>query len=228
MSDIDLRDKVALVTGAASGLGRATAYALAEAGSVVVAADVDERGGKEVANDLGGRFVRTDVADLDQNKAAVGFAVEKCGGLDLAFLNAGVNSECNPVDEDFDVNKYRRIMSINLDGVIYGTNAVLPALRARGGGSIVATASLAGLLSIPLDPIYATTKHAVVGFARSMGELLEQESIYFNAICPAFAESRIIDPIRDSLADSGFPIIPAEHVAESVLRLMTSGVAGEA
>ena len=91
----------------------------------------------------------------------------------------------------------------NLDGVVFGTHAVLPALRARGGGAIVATASLAGLTGVPIDPLYAANKHAVVGLARSLGDVLAADGITYNAICPGFAESRIVDPIRDLLAESG-------------------------
>ncbi len=87
---------------------------------------------------------------------------------------------------------------------------------ARGGGAIVATASLAGLTAVPFDPLYAANKHAVVGLVRSLG-LLEQEGIRVNAVCPGFAESKIIDPIREGLAEAGLPIIPAEQVAATVV-----------
>ena len=88
-------------------------------------------------------------------------------------------------------------MGANLDGVVFGTHAALPALRARGGGAIVATASLAGLTGVAYDPLYAANKHAVVGLVRSLGPLLAEEGIRFNAVCPGFAESAIIEPIRD-------------------------------
>lgn len=163
-----LQDKVAIVTGGASGLGRATALALAKAGARVVVADLDAQGGREVADMTGGRFRACDVSDLDANRALVDFAQEQYGGVDIALLNAGVATGCG-VGDDFDPTRYRRAMGANLDGVVYGTHAVLPALRARGGGSIVATASLAGLAAVPLDPLYAANKHAVVGLARSLG-----------------------------------------------------------
>jgi NAD(P)-dependent dehydrogenase (short-subunit alcohol dehydrogenase family) len=223
----ELADKVALVTGGASGLGRATALALAEAGAEVVVADVDADAGAAVAEQVGGHFVATDVSDLDANRAMVDFAVERCGGLDHAFLNAGVASMIG-VGPEFDLERYRRIMGINLDGVVVGAHAVLPALRERGGGSIVATASLAGLTAVPYDPLYAANKHAVVGFARSMGLGLAGEGIRFNAVCPGFSESQIIAPIRDALVDSGLPIIPAERVAEAVLTLFAGEMSGEA
>ena len=111
-------------------------------------------------------------------------------------LNAGVGSGCG-VGDDFDLALYRRAMGANLDGVVFGTHAALPALRARGGGAIVATSSLAGLTGVAYDPLYAANKHAVVGLTRSLGPLLAEEGIRFNAVCPGFAESAIIEPIRD-------------------------------
>lgn len=221
-----LQGKVAIVTGGASGLGRATALALAKAGARVVVADLDARGGREVAEMIDGHFRACDVSDLEANRALVDFAQQQCGGVDIAFLNAGVATGCG-VGEDFDLARYRRAMGANLDGVVFGTHAVLPALRARGGGSIVATASLAGLAAVPLDPLYGANKHAVVGLARSLGPALAPHNVRFNAVCPGFAESRIIDHLRDMLSEQEMPIIPAEVVADTVLRIVTGDGTGE-
>lgn len=222
----ELRDKVALVTGGASGLGRATCVALAERGAEVVIADLDEAGGREVAQQIGGHFVRTDVSDLEADEAAVAFAQEHAGGVDLAFLNAGVASGCG-VGDDFDLARYRRAMGANLDGVVFGVHAVLPALRARGGGAIVTTASLAGLTGVPLDPIYTANKHAVVGLTRALAPALVAEGIRVNAVCPGFAESAIVAPMRAELVQAGVQIIPAETVAAAVLDLFAGTMTGE-
>ena len=221
-----LRDRVALVTGGASGIGRATATALAAAGAHVVIADVDEDGGAAVAADLGGHFVRTDVSDLDSNRVAVEFAKREAGGVDMAFLNAGVTSGCG-IGDDFDPKLYRRAMGVNLDGVVFGAHAVLPALRERGGGAIVATSSLAGLTGVPLDVIYSANKHAVVGFVRALAPAVAHEGIRVNAVCPGFAESAMVAPMRDALVQSGFEIIPAEDVADVVVGLLAGDAAGE-
>ena len=221
-----LAGKVALVTGAAGGIGGATARALAAEGAVVVAADVDAAGARAVAAEVGGHAIACDVSDLDENRAAVRFAVDTCGGLDLVHLNAGVGSGCG-VDGDFDVALYSRAMGVNLDGVVFGTHFALPALRARGGGAIVATSSLAGLTGTPYDVLYSANKHAVVGLTRSLGPPLAEEGIRFNAICPGFAESAIIEPIRDMIAASGVAIIPAEQVAAAVVELFAGDAAGE-
>ncbi len=190
-----------------NGLGRATAAGLAAAGADVVLADIEADAGRAAADEVGGIFVETDVSVPEASEAAVAFAVERFGGLDLAFLNAGVATGCGLV-ERFDPDLYRRAMGVNLDGVVFGLNAVVPALRERGGGAIVATSSLAGLAPVPFDPIYAANKHAVVGLARSMGPVLELEGIRFNAICPGFADTRIIEPIRDGLDEGGVPADP--------------------
>jgi NAD(P)-dependent dehydrogenase (short-subunit alcohol dehydrogenase family) len=223
---MELRDKVALVTGGASGIGRATSFALAEAGAVVVVADLNDEGGAAVAEQIGGHFVHVDVADLDSNRAMVQFAVERAGGIDMAYLNAGVSTGCG-IGDDFDVELYRRAMGVNVDGVVFGAHSVLPALRARGGGAIVATASLAGLTGMPLDVVYTANKHAVVGFVRGLGPALEGEGIRVNAVCPGFADSALVEPIREGLESAGFQIMPAEDVASVVVGLFAGDMAGE-
>jgi NAD(P)-dependent dehydrogenase (short-subunit alcohol dehydrogenase family) len=224
--DGDLGGKVALVTGGSGGIGRAVCRALADAGAAVVVVDVAQDAGRAVADEVGGHFVRADVARMEDNHAMVRFAVEQCGGLDLVHLNAGISSGFG-VDETFDLELYRRAMGVNLDGVVFGAHAALPALRERGGGAMVATASLAGLTSVPFEPIYAANKHAVVGLARSLGPALATHGVRFNAVCPGFADSPMIDPIRDGLAEAGVPVIPAETVAGAVLSLMTNDATGE-
>src|SRR5215208_2469203 len=127
----DLRDKVALLTGGAGGIGRATALQLAEAGAVVVVADWDSTSGQAVADEVGGHFFQVDVRDLSANEAMVSCAVSECGGLDHVFLNAGVATG-TWFGDDFDIDLYRRAMAINLDGVAFGVQASLPAVRALG------------------------------------------------------------------------------------------------
>ena len=218
-------EKVVLITGGANGLGRATAARLAAAGAKVVLADIEEGPGQEAAEEIGGSFIHCDVREPEQNEQAVAFAVETHGGLDMAFLNAGVSTGCG-LDENFDLELYRRAMAINIDGVVFGLNAAIPALRRRGGGSIVATASLAGLTAVPFDPIYAANKHAVVGLVRSVGPAYALESIKVNGICPGFADTRIIDGFKENLESGGVPIIPVEHVVDGIEALFLSEDSG--
>lgn len=223
---MEVRDRVALVTGGASGIGRAVATALAERGALVAIVDVDQRGGAEVAAQLDAELVVADVSDLHQCLHAVEVVGERLGPIALAHLNAGVSTGCG-IGEDFDLDAYRRAMGVNLDGVVFGVHAVLPAIRAAGGGAIVATASLAGLTGMPFDPVYSANKHAVVGLVRALGPALASEGIRVNAVCPGFAESKIIEPIRDALVAEGLPIIPAEQVAQTVIGLFEGEMSGE-
>jgi len=219
--------KVALITGGASGFGAEVARQLARRGDDVVLLDVDDEGGKRVADELGGTYIHCDVSDYDEVMATTAEAEKAYGGLDLFFLNAGISTGCG-LDEDFDIATYRRAMGINIDGVVFGVHAALPALRRRGGGSIVCTASMAGLTAVPFDPAYGANKHAVVGLVRGLGPALALQNITINAFCPGFAETKIIANIKDVLVESGVPIIPVETAGTAVLQAFDSGETGQA
>jgi NAD(P)-dependent dehydrogenase (short-subunit alcohol dehydrogenase family) len=218
---------VALVTGGASGFGAEVARQLVRRGDSVVLCDVDEAGGQAVADELGAHFLRCDVSDFDEVVRTTAAAEQVHGGLDLVFLNAGISTGCG-IDEDFDLAAYRRAMGVNLDGVVFGVHAALPALRRRGGGSIVATASMAGLTGTPFDPVYGANKHAVVGLVRALGPALAPQGIRVNAFCPGFAQTKILDNIESVLLQSGVPIIPVETAGAAVLQAFDSPDTGQA
>jgi NAD(P)-dependent dehydrogenase (short-subunit alcohol dehydrogenase family) len=222
----DLSGTVAVITGAAQGIGAAVARRLAAGGADVVLGDVATEVGEVVAEEIGGTFQRTDVRDPDDSAALIALAVERYGGVDVVHLNAGVTSGTTFGDE-FDVARYRRAIAINLDGVVFGVQAALPALRARGGGRIVATASMAGLVATMLDPFYAANKHAVVGLVRCLGNDLGPEGILVNALCPSFAETAIIDDLRPFLEEMSFPILDVEDVVTAFGQILASDRAGE-
>jgi len=165
-----------------------------------------EREGYEVESlDLATGFDVTDPA-----------AWERVGPVDLACLNAGV------LTGDLTVESYRRAVSVNVDGVVLG---VLRLAQVMDGGTIVATASLAGLTAMPSDAVYSLTKHAVVGFVRSMAPNLER--IRLNAVCPGIADTPMIDGQRDAFAAAGFPLLAPDDVAEAMWRAATSEGTGE-
>lgn len=226
MHSSELEGKVALITGAANGIGAAVARRVASLGAHVVAADVDDAAGRALANELDAHYVHCDVRDLEQNLAMVAAAVERFGGLDLVHLNAGIASG-QSLGADFDVAEYRRAMGINLDGVVYGVHAALPALIERGGGTIIATASMAGLTPVALDPIYAANKSAVVALVRSLAGAYAAQGIQFNALCPSFADTAIITDIKQLLENSHFPILEVSDVVDSFIALLDGGGSGE-
>lgn len=222
----DLHGKVAWVTGGAQGFGAGVARRLASHGAKVVVSDLNREGGEAVAAETGGSFVGCDVSNLADCQAAVSAVLDQHGQVDIAFLNAGISTGCK-VDEDFDLALYRRAMGVNLDGVVFGAHSVFAAMKAAGGGDVIATASLAGLVGTGFDPIYGANKHAVVGLVRALGEDWPQYGIRVNALCPGFADTAIVDPLREILADSGIPLIEPERVVDAFISALTSGRSGE-
>ncbi len=216
-----LRGKVALVTGGAGGIGRAATTILLEHGAQVALCDIDEERTRAAAQELGAEPVVLDVSDYDANVRTVAAVEERFGGLDIAFLNAGIGLH-RPAGVEFDLGLYRRIMGVNVDGVAFGTEAAIPALRRRGGGHIVVTASLGGLVAMVGDPYYALTKAGVVGYVRSAGRELAREGIRMHALCPGFADTGIIDPVRESFAAIDYPVMDTRVIAETLLRAVAS------
>jgi NAD(P)-dependent dehydrogenase (short-subunit alcohol dehydrogenase family) len=216
---------VALITGGTGGFGRALATKLKALDVVPVLADLDSERNRQVATDLGCPFVVLDVTYRAANEAVVAQVEAEHGRLDAAFLNAGIAGKSR---EALDVDEFLRVVDIDLFGVVYGTEAALPALRRAGGGSIVVTASLAGLSPMATDPGYSVAKGGAVAFVRSMAPRLAGEDIVVTAICPGFADTAIIDPIREEFEKAGFPVLTAEEVADAMIAAWTSGEPGAA
>lgn len=222
-----LQGKVAVITGGASGIGLATARRLHHAGAQVVLVDLDADAVAEAAREVDGAAVVADVGRLDQWPTVLG-ALEAMGGVDIVHLNAGIAIGQQDVTQLGEVD-YRRIMAVNVDHVVYGVRALVPSLVARGGGCVVVTASLAGLVAFAGDPIYTLTKHAVVGFVRSIAPRLADQGIRVNAICPGMVDTPLIDgPVRELLEAAGFPLIDAQSVADAVLGVVTGDQVGRA
>lgn len=219
--------RVALITGGASGIGLAVARAVAADEVRVVVADRDEGAGRAAAAAVGGVFVQTDVTRAEEVEAAVDAATRQDGRLDLVVLNAGITTGETPIDR-LTRDRYRMVMGVNVDGVVFGVQAALPALRTGGGGAIVITASLSGLTPYPQDPVYSMTKHAVVGLTRSLAEPLATDGITVNCVCPGFVSTALIDAYRERFERSGLPLLTPEEVAGAVLAAAGSGETGQA
>jgi NAD(P)-dependent dehydrogenase (short-subunit alcohol dehydrogenase family) len=228
--------KVAIVTGGASGIGFATSKLLREKGATVVIADLDEVRGKDCAEQIGGEFVRLDVSDSDAWRDVVEGVVSRHGGLDLAYLNAGITTYPASGEEliaGFEISElpdenYRRILGANVDGVVFGARAVVPAIEARGGGAIVATASAAGVIAFSPDPIYTMTKHAVVGFVRALAPALAGKQITINAILPGAVDTNILgDGSVERARSMGIAVMEPEQIADGVVHAVTAGSTGK-
>lgn len=219
-----MADKVVLVTGAASGIGRATATLFAKEGAKVVVVDLDQEAGGAIASEIGGLFARADVSKPEQLEAAVETALSEFGRLDVAHLNAGVGERGVDVTE-LSEEVYERGIGINVGGVVFGTRAAARAMTE--GGAIVATASLAGLVAYPGDPIYGLTKHAVVGFVRSAAEQLARKNIRINAVAPGFTRTAMLEEMVPIFEQNQFPLMDPGDVAQAVLKAAESDETGQ-
>ncbi len=218
---------VVLVTGGASGIGAAVVRRFARAGARVVIADVDERAGTAVAEETGGLFVPTDVTREQDNQAAVRAAVTAFGGLDVVHLNAGVGG-AGGAGEDFDPQRYRQTLAVNIDGTMFGIRAALPVLAPAGRGAIVVTSSLAGLAPAPFDPVYSASKHAVIGLVRSLALAWTESGVTINAVCPGFVDTPMIASLRDAIVGRGLAVADPARVAEAVEAIVAGRETGRA
>ncbi len=222
-----LDGKVALITGAGSGIGRATAERLASEGATIGAVDFDDAAGQAVADAVGGFFVHADAGERAEVDAAFAACERELGGIDIAYLNAGIAIGIADMTELDDAD-YHRIMRVNVDGVVWGARAAIRAMERRGGGAIVATSSLAGLIPVPFDPIYGLTKHAVVGFIRSIAPSLVAKGITANTVNPGMTNTNILnEETKAMFAANDFPLMPASQIADAVFTAVTGGRTGE-
>jgi NAD(P)-dependent dehydrogenase (short-subunit alcohol dehydrogenase family) len=188
----ELAGKVAVVTGGAGGIGRATAALLAAEGARVVVADVDAEGGKEIAERIGAAaaFKQADVSDIDQVQALVDFAVDRFGGLDIMFNNAGIGSALKRFLHD-DLEDFSRIMQVNLFGVIAGAQRAARYMKDHGGGSIVNNASIAAINAGSGMISYRSSKAAIAHATKCMAIDLAPYGIRVNCLTPAHIRTGI-------------------------------------
>jgi NAD(P)-dependent dehydrogenase (short-subunit alcohol dehydrogenase family) len=210
-----LTGKVAVVTGAGSGIGLATVRRFAAEGARVVCADIDQASGQAAAEEIAGTFVKVDVTDEAEVEALFQTAVDTYGGLDIAFNNAGIS----PPDDDSilttGIDAWRRVQDVNLTSVFLCCKYAIPHLQARGGGSIINTASFVARMGAATSQIsYTASKGGVLAMSRELGVQFAREKIRVNALCPG--------PVNTPLLQELFVHIPmgrfgnAEEIAGAV------------
>ena len=218
-----LQDKHVVVTGAASGIGRAAASLFAGEGARVVAVDLDADAVEAVAADVGGIAVAGSVGDPDLWERVV----DAADRIDVAYLNAGLYGFNGRIDE-LPLDVYRRTVGANIDGVVLGTRAVVPVMRAAGGGSIVVTASVAGIVAFEGNPVYTLTKQAVAGFVRAVAPSLVPDGVSIDAVCPGVVDTPMTVEATGGIGidPSVIPLISPETIAAVALDLATSDGTG--
>ena len=226
---MEIAGRVALVTGAGAGIGRATALRLAREGAAVGVADFDEGTGRETVGQIeaaSGRagFVHVDVAREADVRAMIDFAVTAFGGLDMLVNNAGVVA--TPAFPDAEAEAWMQVLDVNLRGPMLGTYYAIRAMRERGGGAIVNIASLAGVGFGPHDsPDYAATKAGVARFSAALAPLSDQAGIRVNCICPDWVDTPMSQRTRarmsaDELASVPPVLLTPEQIADAVVQFV--------
>ena len=177
--------RTAVITGAASGIGLATARRLASEGAHVVCGDVDETRGKQAAEEIGGIFVKVDVTDPEQVEALFKTAYDTYGSVDIAFNNAGISPPDDDSILDTGLEAWKRVQEVNLTSVYLCCKAALPYMRRQGKGSIINTASFVAVMGAATSQIsYTASKGGVLAMSRELGVQFAREGIRVNALCP--------------------------------------------
>ena len=227
---MEIQNKVAVITGGGSGIGRATAQRLAKEGASIVIADLDEKMGAEsvkLVEGAGGRatFVRADVTKESDARAMFDAAVSKFGRVDILHNNAGI-AVGPPGFPAAEAARWRLVLDIDLYAVVLGCWLAAPIMTRAGGGAIVNTASMAGLYPHPLDPIYAAAKAAVVNFTYSLAPWASERKIRVNCVCPGITDTPMVRRGIEAATAVGMKswlpskIIQPEEIADAVFTLI--------
>lgn len=220
-----MSSKIALLTGAATGIGAQVARMLAARDIRVAICDVNVEAGQALAKEIGGIFLPCDVTRLSSMTSAANNCIKALGVPDFVHLNAGIMTVPTGAPflaiEDVSLDQYRRIVGVNLDGVFHGVKVLLPKMRKKGG-AITITASIAGLGVLPIDPLYAATKYALIGFGRAIAGANANTNMRINVICPGVVDTGIVPDAFKSP-----DIMAPETMAAEVVDLLHNGPNGE-
>ena len=213
---MNLNDRIAVITGAASGIGAATARAFSKRGAKVVVVDVNADGARAVAREIGGHAAPCDIAHEAAINALVAQTERDVGPIDIVFNNAGVATGGDPLTTPIDV--WNKQWQINLMSHVYMIRAVLPKMLERGSGYLLHTASMAGILTSQGNATYAVTKHAVVGLAEWLSITYHDKGIRVSLLAPLGVRTPMLGPVAASSASPALgPIKEAHEVADMVV-----------
>lgn len=228
---MSLQGKTALVTGAASGIGRAIALAYARAGAHVIVSDVNEAQAQETVDHVAHAapqaqclLVRADVSKPEDHAALIAAAKDRFGALHIACNNAGISGELKPLAE-LDAGAWQKVIDVNLSGVFYAMHAQIPHMLELGGGAIVNMASILGQVGAPNASAYVAAKHGVVGLTQNAALEYAAKGIRVNSVGPGYIETPLLDNLDKQTRDSLVDLHPigrlgrAEEVAELVVWL---------
>ncbi|WP_324721282.1 SDR family NAD(P)-dependent oxidoreductase [Salinimicrobium sp. HB62] len=224
-----MEGKVVIITGAASGIGEATALLFGKEGAKVVVSDINIEAGKEVVNRIeksGGTasFFKADVASAAENKSLVDFAIKTYGRLDVAVNNAGIGGEANKI-VDMSLEGWHRVIDVNLHSIFYGMKYQIEAMLKTGQGSIVNISSILGSVGFEGSVGYVAAKHAAIGMTRNAALEYSSQNIRINAVGPAFIDTPLLDQIDDDIKKQLISLHPigrlgrSQEVAELILWL---------
>lgn len=216
----ELDQRVALVTGAASGIGRAVALAYARAGARVIVSDIAEKGGNETVAQIasaGGtaRFVRADTSSAQDNEQLVASTIEHFGALHIACNNAGISGDAHPVGE-MPPAEWNRVISINLSGIFYGMRYQIPAMLRAGGGAIVNMASILTQVATPGYAPYVAAKHGVLGLTRAAALEYATHNIRVNAAGPGYIDTPLLENLPQEARDGLVSLHPIGRLGRDI------------
>ena len=196
-----LDGKVAIITGGAGGIGQATAKEFLNEGADVLLFDLNEDDLINICQDIGSNhlsYFAGDVTSFEDNLNAIEVAKEKYGGLDIFIANAGIEGDVSHIEE-YDIDKFDKVMAVNVKGPFLGLKAAIPELDARGGGSFIVTSSIAGLSGAAGIGPYAASKHAVIGLMKSAAKECAEKNIRVNTVNPSPVETRMMRSLEEGL-----------------------------